>query len=330
MTIDRAAILTAAVTSLEENGAGSDHSSCAYSSASPRVEQKRIVYPKASRQVAGNSHKHARIARVDNAGHFYKPTDDTRKGTTELEFYENWIRSERKRLSDFVPFLPTFVSRTHLYESVNAEVAMPFLKMHDVTANMKRANLIDIKIGERTWHASHDKEYREKRHKGDSETTSNSLGFRLCGMLTYEENSNVERYWNRSWAKALTEETTMQGLDIFFGQNKDRINVAIQKLRELRRSLEKNPFPVFFLGSSILLCYDSSKLHSDVRVVVVDFCNAVKNIDREIDANFVSGLISLTQYIENIGNRKFKSSDDSSSSYSPSSSSEQFLVGEDF
>ena len=48
----------------------------------------RIVYPKAARQVAGNSHKHARAARVDACGHFYKPTDDTRKGMTELQFYE--------------------------------------------------------------------------------------------------------------------------------------------------------------------------------------------------------------------------------------------------
>ena len=47
----------------------------------------RIVYPKAARQVAGNSHKHARAARVDACGHFYKPTDDTRKGMTELQFY---------------------------------------------------------------------------------------------------------------------------------------------------------------------------------------------------------------------------------------------------
>ena len=158
---------------------------------------KRIVYPKASRQVAGNSHKHARTGRVDAFGHFYKPTDDTRKGMTELQFYENWRGAEQERVPEFSPFLATFVSRTELYESHDAAKPMPFLKLRDVTAEMKQANVVDIKIGERTWHPSHDAEYREKRHRGDLETTSSSIGFRVCGMLTYEEESKTERYWNR-------------------------------------------------------------------------------------------------------------------------------------
>ena len=61
----------------------------------------RIVYPKAARQVAGNSHKHARAARVDACGHFYKPTDDTRKGMTELQFYENWQAMEHERVPEY-------------------------------------------------------------------------------------------------------------------------------------------------------------------------------------------------------------------------------------
>ena len=262
---------------------------------------KRIVYPKASRQVAGNSHKHARTGRVDAFGHFYKPTDDTRKGMTELQFYENWRVAEQERVPEFSPFLATFVSRTELYESHDAAKPMPFLKLRDVTAEMKQANVVDIKIGERTWHPSHDAEYREKRHRGDLETTSSSIGFRVCGMLTYEEESKTERYWNRKWAKALNLETTMSGLDMFFGQDSERIANVVQKLKDIRKSLETNPFPVYFLGSSILLCYDSSDLHSDVRVVVVDFCNAVKNESREVDRNFLDGLISLTNIIETIG-----------------------------
>ena len=122
----------------------------------------RIVYPKAARQVAGNSHKHARAARVDACGHFYKPTDDTRKGMTELQFYENWQAMEHERVPEFSPFLATFVSRTVLYESRDAAKPMPFLKLRDVTADMKQANVVDIKIGERTWHPSHDAAYREK------------------------------------------------------------------------------------------------------------------------------------------------------------------------
>jgi len=264
---------------------------------------KRIVYPKASRQVAGNSHKHARTARVDAFGHFYKPTDDTRKGMTELQFYENWRAIEHVRIPEFSPYLATFVSRTELYESHDAANPMPFLKLRDVTADMKQANVVDIKIGERTWHPSHDAEYREKRHRGDLETTSCSMGFRVCGMLTYEEESKTERYWNRKWAKALNLETTTSGLDVFFGQNSKRITKVLEKLKDIRQSLETNPFPVFFLGSSILLCYDSSDLQSDVRVVVVDFCNAVKNESREVDRNFLDGLISLTNLIEGIRER---------------------------
>ena len=264
---------------------------------------KRIVYPKASRQVAGISHKHARTARVDAFGHFYKPTDDTRKGMTELQFYENWRAIEHVRIPEFSPYLATFVSRTELYESHDAANPMPFLKLRDVTADMKQANVVDIKIGERTWHPSHDAEYREKRHRGDLETTSCSMGFRVCGMLTYEEESKTERYWNRKWAKALNLETTTSGLDVFFGQNSKRITKVLEKLKDIRQSLETNPFPVFFLGSSILLCYDSSDLQSDVRVVVVDFCNAVKNESREVDRNFLDGLISLTNLIEGIRER---------------------------
>jgi len=263
----------------------------------------RIVYPKAARQVAGNSHKHARAARVDAFGHFYKPTDDTRKGMTELQFYENWQAMEHERVPEFSPFLATFVSRTVLYESRDAAKPMPFLKLRDVTADMKQANVVDIKIGERTWHPSHDAAYREKRYRGDLETTSCSIGFRVCGMLTYEEESNTERYWNRKWAKALNLETTTTGLDVFFGQNSERITNVLRKLKDIRQSLEMNPFPVFFLGSSILLCYDSSDLHSDVRVVIVDFCNAVKNESREVDRNFLDGLISLTNLVERIRDR---------------------------
>jgi hypothetical protein len=180
---------------------------------------------------------------------------------------------------------------------------MPFLKLRDVTADMKQANVVDIKIGERTWHPSHDADYREKRHRGDLETTSCSMGFRVCGMLTYEEESKTERYWNRKWAKALNLETTTSGLDMFFGQNSKRITKVLEKLKDIRQSLETNPFPVFFLGSSILLCYDSSDLQSDVRVVVVDFCNAVKNESLEVDRNFLDGLISLTNLIEGIRKR---------------------------
>ena len=90
---------------------------------------------------------------------------------------------------------------------------------------------------------------------------------------------------------------------MFFGQNSERITNVLRKLKDIRQSLEMNPFPVFFLGSSILLCYDSSDLHSDVRVVIVDFCNAVKNESREVDRNFLDGLISLTNLIERIRDR---------------------------
>jgi hypothetical protein len=266
--------------------------------------EKKIVFPKSPRQVAGNSHKHCRYGRVDPIGNFYKPTDDTRKGLTELEFYENWINKEQRLRPEFISFLPTFFARTLLFESAIAEEKMPFLKLQDITAEMKEANVVDIKIGARTWHPSHDQHYREKRHRGDLETTSSSLGFRVCGMLTYEEESQTEKYWNRKWAKALTLESTMIGLNVFFGQNSERINITLQKLKEIRKSLEQNPFPVFFLGSSILICYDSSDSSADVRVVVVDFCNAVKNEAREVDANFLDGLISLTNLIENIAKRR--------------------------
>ena len=76
------------------------------------VNIKGIVYPKASRQVAGNSHKHARTGRVDGWT-LYKPTDDTRKGILSYSFTKTGEGGAR-RVPEFSPFLATFVSRTEL------------------------------------------------------------------------------------------------------------------------------------------------------------------------------------------------------------------------
>jgi hypothetical protein len=185
------------------------------------------------------------------------------------------------------------------------------LELEDFTRAYRHPSIVDIKIGHATWYPEADPYYIERARRKDMTTTQARLGFKICGMQVYRHGQGG--YWRASkrWCKTLPETLVDKAL-LSFAHNEHGLKAAdvyaapggaVEQLRALEAWFEMQQ-EFSFYSSSILLLYEGDAAGPEdakVRVRLVDFAHTLIREEgevggrRQVDANFLGGLRSLTQ-----------------------------------
>ena len=181
----------------------------------------------------------------------------------------------------------------------------PYLRLEDVTRGYQKPSIADIKVGFRTWYAQADDAYIQKCQRKDRATTSAALGFKVCGMQVFDEESGSYFKASKNWCKdSLTPASVGEALKRFAsnGRGLNAENVyggpqgALAQLQELE-SWFRQQTEFHFYSSSVLLIYEGqakSPEEARVQVKLIDFAHTHQEMGGQ-DNNFLSGLQSLRE-----------------------------------
>jgi len=267
----------------------------------------------APHQIAGHLFEYGKVGSlVCEEGYFYKPLQVGSRGVRERAFYERLKDCEESceescedtalLLQDLSGFVPTFFGVLEMG-------GLTYMKMEDVTKGYERPCIIDIKIGYQTWAPSETESHIAKCQRKDKATTTSKLGFKICGMQVFSNESDA--YWRatKEWCKTLDVASVKESLAQFFGHPSGSLtaeNVClgpsgiVPKIERLARWCEKQRLYQFYSASLLILYEGNAKTVGDLRIdlKLIDFAHAHKA--RARDDNFISGLVSLKKTITQI------------------------------
>ena len=163
--------------------------------------------------------------------------------------------------------------------------------LENVAAGFKRPNVLDVKLGARLWADDARPEKRAKLDAVSQETTSSSLGFRICGMKVYtgedgesdegaltdpydakhegkegEKGEVVEkdgfRRYDKWYGRSFNESNVNEGFEAFFAGAKlggvDRSKLVarrvIEELKRVQQTLEMEESRMY--SASVLIVYE--------------------------------------------------------------------------
>lgn len=191
-----------------------------------------------------------------------------------------------------------------------------YLKLEDVTGALKVPNVMDVKIGRRTYGPDANE---QKRLNEDSKYagTKSPLGFSILGLIVHpisgEDNldggkNKVMRRIDKSFGHNLRTEEAEKVPEIFFDGFvcAELLELFVQKMEEILKLYESQTRYLTY-ASSILLAYDAEEVRSfrkkrltklrgeSVSVRLIDFAHVFEAENGQKDENFIHGLTNLIE-----------------------------------
>lgn len=253
-------------------------------------------------------------------GKLLKPIQAPPKGQREADFYTSINKSTDKVDISLKKHIPEFYGIETVGFTNGITVTEDFLVLKDITEGFALPNIMDIKIGSRTWDPDAS---ATKRAQEDSKYvgTKGPFGFSVLGMIVHslntqhKEATGTAHVYDKSFGKCLKTEDVGQVTEMFFdvqrsgGPVKALVDVVVKKIREILDAFAaQRKYKIY--ASSLLLAYDAKtvrqfvsgscgakQLQSAVNIKLIDFAH-VFPADGERDDNFVSGLENLLSLFE--------------------------------
>jgi hypothetical protein len=204
----------------------------------------------------------------------------------------------------------------------------PHLLLQNLTAQFRKPNIIDIKMGTQTYEptAPHNKQQKEiSKYIHQSE-----FGFRIVGMGVHQS-SGQYKYWDKNYGVSLTtmDEVT-NALSTFFRCNDEAVvankkrgddiqhisntlSVVIDKLNQIKEWFEVDNPSLAFYASSILIVYEGDYNQGDEKVMsinnekpvvkIIDFAHVCRQTGT--DLGYITGVRNLINVVEGLRSKTF-------------------------
>ncbi|KAK4022424.1 inositol hexakisphosphate kinase 3 [Daphnia magna] len=190
-----------------------------------------------------------------------------------------------------------------------------FLLLENLTWRRKRPCVLDVKMGTRQYGDDAPESKRRSQSLKVENSTSGSLGIRLCGMQVFQVSTNKYLCRNKYYGRSLTDDGLRCSLAQFFHNGERlRTDIFLLLLDRLNRLLavisQLDSYRLF--TSSLLIIYDGlDGQPSEIDVRIIDFAHATqRDMTAESqtytgpDDGFIFGLKSLIELIEELSKKE--------------------------
>ncbi|PRP76005.1 hypothetical protein PROFUN_01721 [Planoprotostelium fungivorum] len=185
----------------------------------------------------------------------------------------------------------------------------PLVKLEDLTARYKRANILDIKMGHSTAGEKESDEKKEYRRKKDGATTSLPLAMRYAGLWLFDPETRDYHIKDKIWGKRLEAKDFFSTLDMYVSnQGKNSIEKRIglidkwmTKLEAIKQWIDSPNAQFRMYSSSLMFIYEGDDLDDvscDLRMI--DFSHVYPIRDGGRDDGYIKGLNNLMSYLADL------------------------------
>lgn len=250
-------------------------------------------------------------------GRLLKPFQKPPKGTREQAFYESVaLNSDDPIDLELRPLIPKYYGiETVPSPDPGVEAADDYFLLEDATLGLERPNIMDVKIGSRTWgpDASAEKAAHEAaKYPG----TKAPLGFSVLGIIVHpmgDDTQEMVRH-DRSFGTQLKTEDVIDAPKMFFDYQRvgvipELVEVVLARMRTVLDVMARQRKYLIY-GSSLLFAFDTKivgefregkvgkeALEKAVNVKMIDFAHVWPSGGVQ-DTNFVNGLTNLIKVFE--------------------------------
>jgi hypothetical protein len=136
-------------------------------------------------------------------------------------------------------------------------------------------------------------------------STSEALGFRICGIRCYQPSTDSYVVKDKAWGANVKVELMQTELKVFIQNGNilryEVLEVMLEKLHEIKKYFRMQT-KYRFIGSSLLFIYDGANEKPDVRVKMLDFAHTSYHPEenRIRDESYLDGTDKVIKYFENI------------------------------
>ena len=260
-------------------------------------------------QIAGHGSEndgHRSFLKHDKNGRLLKPLQAPPKGQRETAFYKQINESQHQVDVEFRNWIPRFYGITRLEED-----GSKYLMLEDLTESFKVPNVMDIKVGSKTYGPDASE---SKKNQEDAKYVGTRLpfGFSVGGLIVHDfEDLKMTRF-DKNFGRELKTDEVHKIPETFFAGRviPEVVELLVAKMRELLKLYERQT-AYHTYASSLLFLYDvdavkrslhggnshNKSLEKSVDLKLIDFAH-VFPAEGKIDENFLFGLKNLISVFE--------------------------------
>jgi len=215
--------------------------------------------------------------------------------------------------------LPPDVDRADRGSQQSSAHMSRYLVLEDLGGSASQPCFLDLKVGCRQRSVRHNAQKQAHMAKKAAQTTSATVGFRVCGMQFFDHRSGQVQRFDKYWGQNVTLESMSKTLAMFFslclntvpgplvGVHAALVQAVVDKLVRLESILQQLPGKRFW-GSSLLIFFDAGAAEkgdlegclSSVQVKIIDFANFHNVGGNSPDLEYLCGINNARMFLQEL------------------------------